>query len=434
MCSNTDKQTDKQNKKPYYEIQDIFNLYADDYIKNNKITTEQKRAITSIVNCRTSALGYNARQCSDCKNIEFSYNSCRNRNCPKCQGQKRFQWIKDRMKTTLDFPYYHTVFTVPNQLFDIAIFNQKIFYNLLFKCASDTLKQFAQELKWWDLKNTDYNDDNKPDIKLSFFGILHTWGQTLVYHPHIHFIVAGAGIINDEIIEPKYNSKFLFPVKAMSKVFRGKLIQGIKKAYYKNELQLDNRFYNVGFFENFIDNIVNRKWVVYSKSQFQSSAKIVEYMSRYTHRTAISNSRIISISQTTHRDSTSLHDNNIIRFKYKDYKDNSKQKIMKLTANEFIKRFLYHIPPKRYYKIRYYGVSQKLSTIKNKKVIIQNHTKENIQEQNSLIKPTKPKCKKCQCTISEVIVVVNGDNKIVQGLMTPTILNLKKEINFNDST
>jgi hypothetical protein len=247
-------------------------------------------------------------------------------------------------------------------------------------------------------------------------------GQTLVYHPHIHFIVAGAGIINDEIVEPKYNSKFLFPVKAMSKVFRGKLIQGIKKAYYKNELQLDDKFNNVGFFENFIDNIVNRKWVVYSKSQFQSSAKIVEYMSRYTHRTAISNSRIISIN------------NNIIRFKYKDYKDNSKQKIMKLTANEFIKRFLYHIPPKRYYRIRYYGVIQKLSTIKNKKIIIQNHTKENIQEQNSLIKPIEPKCKKCQCTTSEVIVVVNGDNKIVQGLMTPTILNLKKEINFNDST
>jgi hypothetical protein len=177
MCKIELKNGDKQNQKSYYEIQDIFNLYSDDYIKTNKITSEQQRAITAISNCRTSVLGYNARQCSDCKNIEFSYNSCRNRNCPKCQGQKRFQWIKQRMKTTLDVPYYHTVFTVPNQLFDIAIFNQKIFYDLLFKSASDTLKQFAQELKWWDLKDTNYNDDNKSDIKLSFFGILHTWGK-----------------------------------------------------------------------------------------------------------------------------------------------------------------------------------------------------------------------------------------------------------------
>ncbi len=412
----------KNDNKQRFELQDIFNKYADQYKLNNNLTSEQKRAITDITSCRTSRLGYNAKQCCSCKNIEFSYNSCRNRNCPKCQGNKRHEWIQQRMKTTLDVPYYHTVFTVPNQLFDIAIFNQKLFYDLLFRCASNTLKLFAQNTKYWDLKDTHYNENNKPNIKLSFFGILHTWGQTLVYHPHIHFIVAGAGIINNEIVEPKYNSKFLFPVKAMSKVFRGKLIQSIKKAYYSNKLQLDNRFDDTKFFESFINNIVNRKWVVYSKSQFQSSAKIVEYMSRYTHRTAISNSRIISIN------------NNKIRFKYKDYKDNSKQKIMKLSSDEFIKRFLYHILPKRYYRIRYYGVIQKLSTIKNKKIIIQNHTKEDINEHNSKTLPTKPKCKKCKCKTSEVIVVVNGYNKVVQGLMTPIILNLRKEIEFNDTT
>ena len=135
------------------------------------------------------------------------------------QQQKRFEWIEKRVQTTIDVPYYHTVFTVPNQLFDIAIYNQKIFYDLLFKCASDTLKQFAQELKWWKVDGSKYADDT-PKVDLSFFGILHTWGETLVYHPHIHFIVAGAAIMGDTIIEPKYNSKFLFPVKAMSKVFR----------------------------------------------------------------------------------------------------------------------------------------------------------------------------------------------------------------------
>jgi len=257
----------------------------------------------------------------------------------------------------------------------------------LFKCASDTLKQFAKELKWWDIDTSKYNENNIPDINLSFFGVLHTWGQSLVYHPHIHFIVASAGIINnDTIVDSKYKSKFLFPVKAMSKVFRGKLIQGIKKAYYKYELYLNNDMKNSLQFENFI--------------------------------TAISNSRIISIN------------NNIIRFKYKDYKDSSKEKIMKLSANEFIKRFLYHIPPKRYFRIRYYGKIQKLSAIDNKKIIIQSQEKINNKQNNK----DKPQCKKCKNTKSETILVVDKYNKVVQGIMTPTILNLKKKIKFNGST
>ena len=306
------------------------------------------------------------------KDAEFSYNSCRNRNCPKCQGEKR-------METTIDVSYYHSVFTVPNQLFSLAIFNQKIFYDLLFKTASDTLKLFAQELKWWDIDSKLY-EDTKPKVDLAFFGILHTWGQTLIYHPHIHFIVAGAGIIDNEIVEPKYRSKFLFPVKAMSKVFRGKFIQGIKKAYYENKLTLDKSFDDSNFFENYIDNIVNRKWVIYMRSQFNSSKKIVEYMARYTHKSAISNSRILSI------------DNNIIRFSYKDYKDNSKIKTMKLSSNEFIKRFLYHIPPKRYFRIRYYGAIQRLSKIRNSKIISGKQTQENQTKKSNY------RCKKCKST------------------------------------
>ena len=414
MCSISKK----PDNKPNYEIQDIFNLYTDEYIKNHKLTPVQKKALTDIRVCRTSALGYNARECCDCNHVEFSYNSCRNRNCPKCQGQKRFEWIEKRLKTTIDAPYYHTVFTVPNQLFDIAIYNQRVFYDLLFKCASDTLKLFGKDSKYWNMANLAYDESSKPKIDLAFFGILHTWGQTLVYHPHIHFIVAGAGITGESIVEPKYNSKFLFPVKAMSKVFRGKLIEGIKKAYYNHKLQLDERFDDSGYFESFIDNVVKRKWVVYSKSQFQSSQKIVEYMSRYTHRSAISNNRIISI------------EDNIIRFRYKDYKDNHKLKIMKLKADEFIKRFLYHIPPKRYHRIRYYGAVQRLSKIKNKKII----TIEKNNNQENPDKPTKPKCKKCQSTKSETIVVVDGNQKVVQGIMTEKILALKKEIKFNDSS
>ena len=405
----------KPNQKPIYELQNIFNLYGDTYASNHTLTFTQQKAIKDISTCRTSKQGYNARECSDCKNIEFSYNSCRNRNCPKCQQQKRFEWIEKRLQTTIDVPYYHTVFTVPNQLFDIAIYNQKIFYDLLFKCASDTLKQFAQELKWWDADLKHY-ENNKPKVDLSFFGILHTWGQTLVYHPHIHFIVAGAAIIGDAVIEPKYSSKFLFPVKAMSKVFRGKFIEGIKKAYDEGRLTLPTSFNDTNFFENYIDHIVNRKWVIYMKSQFKSSTKIVEYMARYTHKSAIANRRIISI------------DNNTIRFRYKDYKENAKTKTMRLSSNEFIKRFLYHIPPKRYYRIRYYGVIQKLSKIKNTKIIKSTKT------QKSVTKTSKPICKKCQCPETETVVVVNADHKVVQGFMTPGILYLKKETGFNDSS
>jgi len=243
-------------------------------------------------------------------------------------------------------------------------------------------------------------------------GILHSWGQTLVYHPHIHFVVAGGGIMGNTMLKPKYNSKFLFPVKAMSKVFRGIFIDRLKKAYYGGKLSLNKEFENSKFFENYIDNLVSRKWVIYMKSQFKSCTKIVEYMARYTHKSAIANSRIISI------------DNNTIRFKYKDYKDDSKTKIMKLSSDEFIKRFLYHIPPKRFFRIRYYGAIQRVAKIEGIKTI-------EIKPQH---KKVKPKCKKCKCEDIQIVVVIDRYKRVVQGLMTQAILTQKEEIGFSDSS
>ena len=410
MCKIQEILADDKPYKPKYELQDIFKLYGDDYIARHKLNPMQFKAIRDISTCRTSAMGYNAKECSNCKNIEFAYNSCRNRNCPKCQGDKRYDWIENRLKTTLDTPYYHTVFTIPNQLFEIGIYNQKIFYDILFQSSSDTLKQFAQNLKWWDI-DKDTLEDKKPKIDLAFFGILHSWGQTLVYHPHIHFVVAGGGIMGDKLLQPKYKSKFLFPVKAMSKVFRGIFISQLKKAYYDGSLEVHNELKNSNYFENFIDNLVSRKWVIYMKSQFKSSAKIVEYMARYTHKSAIANSRIVSI------------DNNIIRFRYKDYKDNSKTKIMKLSSDEFIKRFLYHIPPKRFFRIRYYGAIQRVAKIESIKTI-------EIKPQQTKV---KPKCKKCKCEDIQTVVVVDRYTRVVQGIMTPTILTQKKEKSFDNS-
>lgn len=420
MCKIQEVPDNSKLYKPKYEMQDIFRLYGDDYIARHKLNSMQLKAIRDISVCRTSAMGYNAKECSDCKNIEFAYNSCRNRNCPKCQGDKRYDWIEKRLKTTLDVPYYHTVFTVPNQLFEIGIYNQKIFYEILFKSSSDTLKLFASNLKWWDVNEITLNGV-KPKIDFAFFGILHSWGQTLVYHPHIHFVVAGGGIMGDTLLQPKYKSKFLFPVKAMSQVFRGIFITRLKKAYYDGKLELHDEFRDSGFFENYIDNLVSRKWVIYMKSQFRSCTKIVEYMARYTHKSAIANSRIISI------------DNNIIRFKYKDYKDSSKSKIMKLSSDEFIKRFLYHIPPKMFFRIRYYGAVQRVAKMQGIKTIgiSPNGLIPCGKSQQTRV---KPKCKKCKCEDMQTVVVVDKYKKIVQGLMTPKIIEQKEEIENCDSS
>jgi len=377
------------------------------------------KAIRDISTCRTSAMGYNASECNDCKNMEFApqghffqgtYNSCRNRNCPKCQGDKRYDWIEKRLKTTLDTPYYHTVFTVTNQLFEIAIYNQALFYEILFKSSADTLKLFGNNMKWWDIDES-LHKDKKPKIDLAFFGILHSWGQTLVYHPHIHFVVAGGGIAGDTMLQPKYKSKFLFPVKAMCRVFRGIFIKRVKKAYYDGRLEVHDELKDTRLFENYIDNLVSRKWAIYMKSQFRSCSKIVEYMARYTHKSAIANSRIVSI------------DNNTIRFKYKDYKDNAKTKIMKLSSDEFIKRFLYHIPPKRFFRIRYYGAIQRVAKTQGIKTI----------EIKPWRKKVKPTCRKCKREDIQTVVVVDKYKKVVQGLITPKILTQKKEIGFNDS-
>ena len=218
--------------------------------------------------------------------------------------------------------------------------------------------------------------------------------------------------MGNTLLKPKYKSKFLFPVKAMSKVFRGIFIARVKKAYYDGSLEVHDELKNSNYFENYIDNLVSRKWVIYMKSQFQSSAKIVEYMARYTHKSAIANSRIISI------------DNNIIRFKYKDYKDSSKHKIMKLSSDEFIRRFLYHIPPKRFFRIRYYGAIQRVAKIEGIKTI-------EIKPQQTKVKPT---CKKCKCKKIQTVVVVDRYKKVVQGLMTPNILIQREEIGFYDSS
>jgi hypothetical protein len=234
----------------------------------------------------------------------------------------------------LPVPYYHVVFTLPDKIFPMCLFNQQAIYGLLFDCAAETLLSFGRDAKWMG-------------GQIGFFGILHTWGQTMWMHPHGHFIVPGGGIKeNGEWVTARHKHKFLFPVRALSKVFRGKFIEGLKEAYSKGNLSFPGELEELESREGFkawVDDLRSNEWVVYSKPPFAGAEEVVSYVGRYTHRIAISNRRIISI------------DKGRVVFTYKDYTDNDKTKEMDLSADEFIRRFLWHVLPSGFHKIRHYG-------------------------------------------------------------------------------
>jgi Putative transposase/Transposase zinc-binding domain len=319
-----------------YEVADIFNFYGDEYRQNHKLTTDQLNVMYAICHCRTAEYGFHADVCDNCGHIETAYNSCRNRHCPKCQGIAKRKWVKARLDELLPVAYHHATFTLPNALSVLSLYNQKLIYDLLFNAASQTLLVFGDDPEWLGAKT-------------GFYGILHTWSQTLWPHVHLHFIVPAGGLTDDgKWIEPKYKGKFLFPVPALSKVFRGKFIEGLKKAYYAGELVLPDNL-NIkddDEFEQWIDLLVSKNWVVNSKPPFSGPEEVVRYIGRYTHRIAISNHRILSIADGQ------------ICFSYKDNKEKDKTKIWKemtLPADQFIKGFLWHVLPKRYHRIRHYG-------------------------------------------------------------------------------
>jgi hypothetical protein len=323
-------------ERPKYEIADILKLYLPEYLKNHKLSPEQLKAVYDIMNCRTSALGFHKLKCDKCNFERIEYDSCRNRHCPKCQGTKRLQWVEDRLSELLPVPYYHSVFTMPHTLNVLALYNKTIIYDIFLQSCGQTLKDFAGDPKYLG-------------AKVGFVGILHTWGQQLWPHIHAHFIIPGGGISEDgkRWINLPYRKKFLFPVKAMSRrmrmIFSGKL----QKAYDNGELVFPDELRHLKEDENFkrfINKIAWDKWINYVKKPFSSPERVVKYIGRYTHRAAVSNHRILNITDGK------------VTFKYKEYKDgNVTPKIMTVKAEEFIRRFLLHILPKGFKKIRYFG-------------------------------------------------------------------------------
>ena len=283
-------------------------------VTSSDLNSWQVRTLRAIKDCRTVALGGHVDGCNSCGHIHISYNSCRNRHCPKCQGHKRVQWIEARETELLPVPYFHAVFTLPDDLNTFALHQPKIIYDALFRAAWETIEAFTGK----------HN-------KAGMISILHTWGQNLSLHPHIHCIIPGGFVNQDGKWTPsKSDGKFLFPVKAMSRVYRAKYVALLRAS----ELVIEQFTY---------DALFKKEWVVFAKRPFGSPKSVVEYLGRYTHKIAISNHRILAIDDQT------------VTISYKDYRSKGQKKTMTLSHEEFVRRFALHILPKRFVRIRHYG-------------------------------------------------------------------------------
>lgn len=315
------------------ELQEVFARFAPAYLASHSVHSEGIKAAKAIVHCRTAALGGHVDQCDSCDGVKVSYNSCRNRNCPKCGNLKKEQWILDRTSELLPVPYFHTVFTVPHTLNPLFLANPSELCKILFKAASQTLSQLALDKKFLG-------------AQIGVTMVLHTWGQNLSFHPHVHCIVPGGGLSPSGCSFLRSRKKFFIPVRVLSSVFRGKFLHFLKKAFEKNILSFKGEasaFSKPDAFLALIGSLYEPDWVIYCKKPFKSSVHVVKYLSRYTHKTAIYNSRLAAMDEDS------------VTFSYRDYKDHSKVKPLTLKADEFIRRFLMHVCPSGFQKIRYYG-------------------------------------------------------------------------------
>lgn len=311
--------------------------------------THTKNVFSQLQKCRTRALGYHLYKCKEepCGQLKYVYHSCRNRHCPGCGGMQQAQWIDDRRAELLPINYYHVVFTLPHQLNSIILGNRVQLYKLLFDASAKTLLQFAADKKYLGAT---------PGI----ISVLHTWGQQLSFHPHIHCIVSGGGITSDKnnkIVTWKNATRnaddFLFPVKAMAEVYKAIFIKGVRALIHADKITVINKIDTL----QLLQTLFNKPWIVYAKPSFTGPLQVIEYLGRYTHKVAISNSRIVS------------NEANAVNFKYKDYADNNTHKIMSLSGQEFLRRFEQHILPKQFCKIRTTGYLANRGRTKRLKMI-----------------------------------------------------------------
>ena len=303
------------------------------------LSTAQRRVLKDVSACRTAALGGHVSQCHECGHRKVAYNSCRNRHCPKCQAAARAEWTDTRTAELLPVPYFHVVFTLPAELRPLALQNKRVVYGLLFRAAAESLQQLAA-------------DPKHLGAQIGCLAVLHTWSQNLLHHPHVHCVVPAGGLSPDNsrwIACRRSRSTrniFFLPVKALSRLFRGKLIAYLKQAFAKEKLRFCGELRSLSDpveFNRLLSEAVRQQWVVNAKRPFGGPQQVLKYLARYTHRVAISNQRLIDMQDGQ------------VRFHWKDYADGGAQKIMTLDGTEFLRRFLMHTLPSGFMRIRYYG-------------------------------------------------------------------------------
>ncbi len=335
--------------RPALEVADIFRDFGPAWRVTNAghVSLDQLKVMSAIERCRTAALGGHVERCENenCGYTRIAYNSCRNRHCNKCQAAAAKQWLAERQAELLPVPYFHVVFTLPTPIADLAYQNKAVIYDLLFKASSETVLAIAA-------------DPKHLGARIGITAVLHTWGSTMIHHPHVHMIVPGGGISLDGSRWVSCRPCYFLPVRLFSKLFRGLMLAKLLAAHQAGQLQFFNQYAHLAerkAFARYLAPLRRRKWYVYSKRPFGGSEAVLAYLSRYTHRVAISNRRLIAFDQ------------NGVTFSYKDYRGDgrARYKVMTLATSEFIRRFLIHVLPKGFHRIRYYGLLAKSSCAKN---------------------------------------------------------------------
>src|ERR1700730_15379806 len=321
--------------RPLLEVADIVRAQGDRFIQHNFrwMHWAHRKVLRAIARCRTAALGGHRDQCPRCGYRTTSYNSCRDRHCPKCQSGARDKWIMARQNELLPVAYVHVVFTLPHQLSPLALQNKKVLYSLLFRASAETLLEVAA-------------DPKHLGADIGFLSVLHTWGQNLLHHPHVHCVIPAGGLSRDHSrwVHPKPG--FVLSVRVLSRVFRGKFIAGLKRMFRSGKLIFAGNLKPLAkrkAFYAFLRPMFCKNWVVYAKRPFGGPDHVLHYLARYTHRVAISNHRLIAF------------ENGQVTFRWKDYAHRNKKRKMTLSADEFLRRFLLHVLPRRFVRIRFFG-------------------------------------------------------------------------------
>ena len=325
----------KSGSRPALELSDIVRTCGDQYRSTHRVPGEHDRVLRALINCRTAALGGFKSQCDGCGHTVIQYASCRNRHCPRCQTLAGTRWVERQCSDLLDIDYWHLVFTLPHELNALAQWHPRVVYKLLFQAASQTLLEFGRNSRWLG-----------GDIGITM--VLHTWGQNLSRHIHVHCIVTGGALSGDGQRWIPANKGFLFPTKALSQVFRGKYLDALAKEQHKDALNEDKADgpdpFDSQTFDMLLTRLRQHDWVVYAKPPFAGAEHVVSYLGRYTHRVAISNHRLVDF------------DGEKVCFRWRDYAHDNEQKIMTLSADEFIRRYLLHVLPRGLVRIRHYGL------------------------------------------------------------------------------